>query len=1411
MARTERVLSYLPRIYRPYPLPSVLYTVASAAGTQMDEVDNLLSVLMQAHWVDYADKGSDRIHDLALMAALFDLAPRPDEDVETFRTHLKSYVRTYLEGSATVPGVLRLAASTLALSLEEELEPGPDDPPYLIDVIRSGKDAALRLFGLEEADVSGTPPRPARVSGVRDLSSGADLSGGNVLQLAIDQDNIATVDLAEQGPAPDLWSVAGQINSALGFSAASHDANTLSLTSGLPGPEGEIQLGSPEDDAADALLGVAPRIYIGQGEQPAQVRGTIDHAPAGGVPLLDLSQVFYLRVAVDRGQPLEINCAGADPAATTLGEVVTRINDALGAEIASEDGHYLTLTSPTSGADSRLEVPQAPAHDAREKLLGSAQPALARGGSATAAQLVGRADLSEGVDLTTRYLLRLRIDEGQAQEIDCRGDHADATSLLEIAERINATLLAEVAQHDGRHLNLTSPTLGDGSAIEILEPSDPAADATDLILGVAPRIYNGTPAGSAILQGLTVLEEPLDLRHERFLWLAMDGGELQRIDCAGEDPANTKVQEVIDAINEAAGTTIAFRQAGRLILQSPTFGATSSLTLRAPQEEVQRAFYTRGRIREDAATTLFGFAGADITGQLPQPARLTGTVDLSRGADLRVAHTLRLQVDDLEPRDIRVADPSRPMVTLLPHLTTVINETFGQPIASDSSGQLMLISPTEGPQSRIAVGISTASDAAELLFGSLASHEATGRPAEQVRFVGMSDLARGLDVSETFRLRIGMDSRPLVEVDLQAAVPEDSPAILSPRQIAAAINDTLGDEFASHDGRRVILTSAEAGSGSKIRLEQAPADDALGAVFGLSEPRTYVGQDATTARLSGSADLADGVDLHERRHLSLEVDGQLFANIDCGAGDEESTTLNNIVQRINSAVGQAVAGQTDGKLVIISPGSGATSSVVLHESTAADARQKLLGDAPNFVIGEAGQPAILQGSQQLRRPVDLSRRSIITLRIDDGELREINCAGEDPAKTFPDEVVNAINTVFPGLAAVNGEQQLVLTAAWRVELLTQRYMTLFEYAPLDTISPEEEIYHGQSWTVTNDSVRPEPFAWTLRSLTGIDRPRLTNRDTSAWIQVNTVIPAGFTLHLRLTMAGQIEATMSAPGRAGRDVSEQVELYPGPSALELPVGRSNWQYHDCYGDRYDAAPFSRRPRKSDPDREPVDESYYAGGPICNTPGVFDQSHFYHAQQAGNETVFGSRLAALEAQATSAFNYVTHQAGQFELRLPADLPPQFGGRFNVARFASEASLVFEEAIFDLPEDPQALDELVNSRPSMVSAAVALIADEEVPIYDVPFNTEKPLVGGDAENAARAYLRQPGVPGFVELQAKEAGEWGNLILLTAPESETPGGFDVSVTYTGHDVFENAIPKVSEQLALARAAGVRFTVTRR
>jgi hypothetical protein len=500
----------------------------------------------------------------------------------------------------------------------------------------------------------------------------------------------------------------------------------------------------------------------------------------------------------------------------------------------------------------------------------------------------------------------------------------------------------------------------------------------------------------------------------------------------------------------------------------------------------------------------------------------------------------------------------------------------------------------------------------------------------------------------------------------------------------------------------------------------------------------------------------------------------------------------------------------DGRLVIVSPTSGSASSVVLRASSAADARQKVLGGAPTVAIGQPAQPAVLEGKSKLNRPVDLGARSIIRLQVDDGQVQDIDCRGEDPTSTFPDEAVDRINAVFPGLASLEEERRLVLRAEHRVALLSLRCFTLFEFPPVPSRSAGQAVQHGTTWSVRNSSVRDEPAEWVLTSHTGVDRPRLTRRDTGNWVQVNAVIPGGFTLHVRPTDEDGLEAWMEAPGRASHNLSSALEAQPGPEALCLPVGESRWLYNDCFGDRFDAAYFGHRPRRGRRPRQEIVPGHFAGGEVCHSPGTFNLSRFYDAAQPGTETVFGSRQAEIATQATSAFVYLTHQAARFELRLPRDLPPQLGGRFNTARFAGEGTL-YGAAIFDLPEDPRALDEQVKARPAMVTAHVALVADEQVPIYDVPFNTDRPLVGGSHDRYARAYLRQPGVPGLVELRAKEPGEWGNLILITAPDAETPGAYDITATYTGQDVFENARQKVAEQVAYARAAGIMAEVTRR
>src|SRR5260370_1341365 len=117
--KTDRILGYLPRTFQTSPRPPVLYPVVDTFGRELLVAENSLSAVMLSHWVDFADKGTATIVDLAGIAALYGLAPRDDESVEEFREHLKHYVRTFLEGTVTVQGILRITAEVLGLHIAD--------------------------------------------------------------------------------------------------------------------------------------------------------------------------------------------------------------------------------------------------------------------------------------------------------------------------------------------------------------------------------------------------------------------------------------------------------------------------------------------------------------------------------------------------------------------------------------------------------------------------------------------------------------------------------------------------------------------------------------------------------------------------------------------------------------------------------------------------------------------------------------------------------------------------------------------------------------------------------------------------------------------------------------------------------------------------------------------------------------------------------------------------------------------------------------------------------------------------------------------------------------------------------------------------------------------------------------------
>jgi len=1399
MGKTERILSNLPATFQPFPRPSALFTLVNAFGIPLQEAENLLVEVMKAHWVDHADRGRKTIRDLALLAALYDLQPRPDEGVEEFREHLKRYVRAYLEGTATIRGVLRLAADTLGLAIDLDALQRPQEMQ-----IPRLDDATQLLFGFPWSAAVGQEAQPARVIGRNDLSGGVDLRPAHTLKLKINGTVriIKIADKVAQLEAVLLSQIVKAINGDFGKEVASHDGRHVILTSPTAGAASRIEFLTPDEpDAADPVFGIAPRVYRGAAVRSAQVVGIVNLG--GGV---DLSTDRYLRLAIDDTHLAEVDCAGGHPGPATLDEVRDRINNALGVKVARHDDHVLTLKSPKKGSASTIEIQPAAANDAAEMLLGPGVHGFYAGSDDLPARVTGRQALSRGVDLRRERILVLKIDDGEPVEINCAGRTPERTSVEEIVERINATVGQAVANHDGVFITLSSPTSGATSRLEVLTATE--GDAADRILGLAPRVYGGTEATSARLEGRVDLRPHVDLRWRRRIALAVDDRPAVAIDAAGPDPQHTAVGDVVAAINEGVGQAVAATAEGRLILTSSTVGAGSRLALVSRDRVVWTHFLTRAPVLDEAAVPLFGFVEQHATGRPACPAQLTGQVDLSRGVDLRERYFLRLGVDDLPPLDVDCRG-ERYRVTLLRELVEKVRAALGDEVAGDDGRHLVLTSPKAGPEGRIVVEPSTATDAAGLLLG-VNKAIVRGREATRVVFTGTRDLSTGLNVADRYLVKIGIDGHDPVGIDLRAGlvgIPELREIPLDLFDIAECLNDALrpviGQNVASHDGRYVIITSPSTGSASRVTFEipSDPGHDATADVFGVTPPREYTGTDATAAQLRGTPDpctersrsISGGMDLSVRRHLRVAVDGNPPQDIDCAGANPTATTLAEVVETINSALGAEIASDEDGHLILTSQTQGVDSLIAVEPSPAGDATGLILGDVVGVHGGEPAAPAVLMGEVSLVGPVNLSRRSVLRIAVDGGPPEDVDVAGRVPGRTFADEVVAAINDAFPRpqgqpLAALTPEGRLQLTAQRAVALLPLRHLTLIEFPPVPTAPVSLKVVHGTEWTTVNESVDTVPVTIILTTVHGVVGPTFTNRSVAARVRVPAVVGPDQTLRTGLDEVGQPFAEIDG-------VAVPVETDPWATALHLPPGTSQWQYTECYGSRFDQDRF--------------DAARFAGGQ-CRVLGVFDLSRFVTDPNALEVAVFAPANGILDTGTQVTLSWEVHQPGRFELELPYDLPRKYGGRFDEARFAGPVEAQAKGLFIETTSDPGSLIAWVNATSHLIEAQGVGVPPAGVTPRRVPWSQPVSLEGGTAQTPARLVLTEDGLGGFVELRARTPGVWGNRIQVTIAAGETPGSYDVTIGYDGEGVFENARQKVQEQVILARAAGVESLVTR-
>lgn len=1158
--KTDRILSYLPGTFQALPRPTALYSVVDAFGNELLLAENSLAAVMQAHWVDHADRGAEVIDDLACIAALYGLAPRADEDVEEFREHLKRYVLTFLEGTVTVQGILRVTAEALGLHIADSYEDldtwWTRDDDELITVQLRGDDAAELILGAREVTAAGSPARPAQVTGSVDLSGGVDLRGAAALHVTIDDAVLVEItDLTADAADPaamTLDELVAAINKDQDTALASHDGRHLILTSPTSGPASRLEVQDVENDAAERVLGLARRAYHGSEALAAQVTGTVDLS--GGV---DLSEERYLRLAVDGTHLAEIDCAGPDPAHTTLDQVRDAINDAIGIpDFATHDGHSFTLTSPTTGFESSIAFQRPAAQDATTRLFGPVAP-FHLGRDAQPARVTGKRDLSHGVDLSERSTIQLRVDDGESVMIDCAGAEPANTRPAEIVARINAAFEPDVvASHNGRFITLTSPSAGPDSMIALETPA--ADDATQDILGIGPRAFQGANATAARLMGEPDLSGGVNLWAQHSLQMAVDGGPPLEIDlrAGAADPGTVTLAELVAAINDKLGTEVAAHDGQHLILISPTTGGASHLAIEPLEVTRHWRFVTRAVVTDEASQAIFGFTAREAQGTPATRARVVGQADLSRGVDLREARYLRLAIDERPAVDIDCAG-RRPRATVIREVVNAINTALGTNVAAHDGRRLVLTSPSSGAGSRIAFEPPRATDALDTLLG-FEPGTYRGREATGVSFVGTVDLSQGVDLEADAATKLGIDGAEPVEITLGDPQPSHQPL----NQLVIKINQELQKTVASHDGTHIILTSPITGADSRIEFEVPDGPDATAVVFGITPPRAYHGADATPAQIVGTKDLSGGADLRVARFLSLAVDGGSLETVDCAAqaADPASVTLDEIVAATNDPLEAEIASHDGTHLILTSPTSGLSGRITLEPHTAGDARGSLLGEVEDVTPGTDPTPAVITGEVDMLTPADLSQRRLVRLAVDGGRPLDIDVAGAAPVTTFLDEVVAAINAVFPGVAAATEDDRLELTSPTagegsRLSLLPLRYLELIEYPPKPMSEPEvpsQLVKHSDGWSVTNDGatrVFVEARIWAPQGAVG---PTLVNATLGWRVRLLTILHVGETARLWRDAERGLQAEICPPDPDGKPRS-----VPGSEILVGPLGAQVW--------------------------------------------------------------------------------------------------------------------------------------------------------------------------------------------------------------------------------------------------------------
>lgn len=1381
--KTASILANLPFTFLAATRRSALQAIAGSVGSELSSGEVALARILRAHWVDTADRNAPEIDDLARIGSMWGLAPLRDNDgevlesIEQFREHLKRHVATLIQGTVTVPGILRLASDILGIHADTE---GVSFDPWWArkhDVLTSfeprGEDAAERLFGRGSADVAGADAEPARIVGKPSLSTGVQLGEARTLRVQVDEHGPFDIDLAGGTETVTLDQIVTAINAKFPAQVARHDGSHLILESIVKGPEGRVEIEDQDRDAAPAILGLPALIYTGRDSTQAQITSKVDLS-AG----VDLSGQRYLRLVIDGKDIAEIDCAGADPSSTVLDEIRDKINAAFGRAAATHNGQFLIIRSALTGAQSSLFLQQPAAQDCSASILGISR-AFFLGTDAAPAVASGAVHIAETVDLSNAALVRLRVDTAPPVTVNCAGASPSKTTLQEIVTILNAALGPGTAFTDGRKIVLMSHQTGRHG--QIVFESAGEHDALDVIFGFRIRVFNGSGGLPASITGNTDLSGHNRLWAEYLVGIAVDGGEAREIDLRTHvvDLDHATPEEMVATIN-AKYPGVAFTDGRHLLLTSQTVGSNSRIEVVPLETKLVRRFTSRAMILDEASQIVLGLTVGTAFGESASIAVVRGEPDLQFGVDLRDQPWLMLEIDGHALDPINCAGP-RPRATTIGEALGKIREKLTLGTAISDGHHLILASPSAGAGSSVRFLPVTVQDASIRLLGSDLLGERRGEDATQVVFVSTVDLSKGVELAPDARVKLGIDGSASVEIPLNAGT---TPVKKSAGEIAAAINLGLNAPIASQDGRTLTISSRKKGSVSQIQFDTPGGTDSTKAVFGIDAARFYQASDATRGEIRGTKTIGT-VDVSLARFLNVSVDGKPAKTINCStaAKDPANATLEEVVTSLNTAIG-ALAAASDGKLALHSNTRGSASRIEVQPYVAGDARQKLFGAVPDVTRGSDPLPAQLKGSVSLLDPADLFEHRNLLISVDRRRPVEIDLSGEQPQQTGFDEIIENINGVLPGVASLAADGTLLLTSpsvgeASSIEILPRRYLELIEYPPETSTEPPAEFSHGQQFTIHNSGAADSSLRIILYADRGVVDPAFVNEFAGVVVGVKEVIRPGATLIVEWSDSGAVQARIESPLSPVRSVdsgSIEIQKTHGNVAvtnpLLVPRGQSEWTYLECTGSRFNEADF--------------DVDSFAGLP-CISLGIFDVS-LWDGTGVAPTSIFWPPPPPPDPSVRLAFEWVEYRSGSFDLNLPAELPPVFGGHFNEARLGlGRKSEVFENVVFEPEDDPDYIVDKINEGSTIVEANDALT---NVPLgfsgQTVPFRKPKFLTLGDDRKPAAIYLLEEGLEGTIEVKAREPGDWGNRVSVSVRPSG-PARYQVEIYFEG-DRFEGA-----------------------